>query len=580
MQRNVALVRKKYLEYLGSTLAYSLSLYVANIVDAILVGQLMGPMPLTAINLTMPVVYVKNIILMLFVNGGSIVAAQYLGERRKADVNKVFTLSFLGCIAADLALLLIGSALSGSLAELLTLNGSGRDYVLAYLIPLFAAGPVQAATNGASAFVRLDGRHTLAAALPMVSNTINLICDYVFIRFFHWGIAGAGWATVTGYACGMLLLIPYFLDNTRSLHLVPVKAADLKLLPHCFRVGLPMALIQGGNVLRNFIINSVVLSHLGDVGSQVLSVCNNALFYAIMFAEGVATAMSSICGTLFGEKDMRAVRSLLKRSLLLSGAICVALFLLLELFPVQFGQFYNITEPETQAMLSRYLRIFAIYLPFLAPVFVLRSFYQATKHTNEATVISMLEGAIVTIPVFLVLSALSTDLMWMGNCLGALISLAIVMIGMQKRARREGADSFLMLRETDIGHSHEFSLDASLDGAENASRETISFLRGCGVSEKVANAMGVAAEELCVNVAHYAGVPPQEQIDAFLRVLDDRVLLKVRDSGVPFNPTEFIGETGEHITGLALIRAMGCQIEYDRIIGFNTTIITALREHG
>jgi Na+-driven multidrug efflux pump len=154
---------------------------------------------------------------------------------------------------------------------------------------------VQAATNGASAFVRLDGRHTLAAALPTVSNTINLICDYVFIRFFHWGIAGAGWATVTGYACGMLLLIPYFMDNTRNLHLVPISAADLKLLPQCFRVGLPMALIQEGNVLRNFTINSVVLSHLGDVGSQILSVCNNALLYAIMFAEGVATARSSIC---------------------------------------------------------------------------------------------------------------------------------------------------------------------------------------------------------------------------------------------------------------------------------------------
>lgn len=577
MQRNVALVRKKYLEYLGSTLAYSLSLYVANIVDAILVGQLLGPMHLTAINLTMPVVYVKNIVLMLFINGGSTIAAQYLGERRKSDVNRIFTLSFLGCITADLALLLIGTALSSPITDLLTLNGSGREYVLAYLIPLFAAGPVQAVTNGASAFVRLDGRHRLAAALPFVANTINLICDYIFIRFFHWGIAGAGWATVTGYACGMLLLIPYFRDKTRNLHIVPIKAADLKMLPQCFRVGLPMALIQSGNVLRNYIINSVVLAHLGDIGSQVISVCNNALFYAIMFAEGVATAMSSICGTLFGEKDMSGVRSVLKRSLQLGLAICVALFLLLELFPVQFGRFYNITEPETQAMLARYLRIFVIYLPFLAPVFVLRSFYQATKHTNEATAISLLEGAVITIPVFLVLSALSTDLMWLGNCLGAVITLALVLIVMQRRASREGADNFLLLREEDPGRSHEFSMDASLEGAEKASRETISFLRSCGVSDKVANALGVAAEELCVNVAHYAGVPAQEQIDAFLRVLDDRVLLKVRDSGVPFNPTEFIGETGEHITGLSLIRAMGCEIEYDRIIGFNTTIITAPR---
>ena len=43
MQRNGELVRKKYMEYLGSTLAFSLSIYLAAIVDGILVGQLLGP---------------------------------------------------------------------------------------------------------------------------------------------------------------------------------------------------------------------------------------------------------------------------------------------------------------------------------------------------------------------------------------------------------------------------------------------------------------------------------------------------------------------------------------------------------
>jgi anti-sigma regulatory factor (Ser/Thr protein kinase) len=84
----------------------------------------------------------------------------------------------------------------------------------------------------------------------------------------------------------------------------------------------------------------------------------------------------------------------------------------------------------------------------------------------------------------------------------------------------------------------------------------------------------VSAEELCVNIARYSGLNSRSQIDLFLRITDDCVLLKVRDSGKPFNPAEFIGETGEHITGLSLIRSLGCTIEYDRIIGFNTTIVS------
>ena len=76
MQRNGVLVRKKYMEYLGSTLAFSLSIYLATIVDSILVGQLLGPVPMTAITLTMPIVYVKNIVYMLFIGGGSVLAGE------------------------------------------------------------------------------------------------------------------------------------------------------------------------------------------------------------------------------------------------------------------------------------------------------------------------------------------------------------------------------------------------------------------------------------------------------------------------------------------------------------------------
>ena len=575
MQRNGALVRKKYMEYLGSTLAYSLSIYLATIVDGILVGQLLGPVPMTAITLTMPVVYVKNIVFMLFIGGGSVLAAGYLGERRHGDADRIFTLSVFGAAAGYTLLLILGIFLSDPVSMAVTRGGAGYDAVSAYLLPLLASGPVMAFSSGIGMFIRLDGKHKLATAIPIVANIVNLCCDYIFIRFFNWGIAGAGWATVTGYVCSLALLIPYFRTRERNFHFIRIRSRDLKLYPECLKVGLPLALIQACNVIRNYTMNSTISAMFGSAGEQVIAVCNNALFYAIMFAEGAATAMSSVCGTLFGEKDINGVRAVLRRSLAVAGGFCMVILLLLELFPVQFGLFYKVTDPSVQQMLGRYMRIFLIYIPLLAPLYVFRGFYQATKQAKAATAISVLEGAAVTVPVFLILSRLSTDLMWLGNCLGALISLAIVLSVMQRKARRAGADNFLMLGKASGDRSHEFSIDATEDGAGKAARETVSFIQSCGVPKKDANVLGISAEELCVNIARYAKVPPTEQIDLFIRALDDKILLKVRDSGIPFNPTEFVSDTGDLITGLGLIRAMNCEIEYDRIIGFNTTIITA-----
>ena len=47
------LLRSKYNEYLVSTLAMSASLYLANIVDIMMVGNILGANELAAINLTM-----------------------------------------------------------------------------------------------------------------------------------------------------------------------------------------------------------------------------------------------------------------------------------------------------------------------------------------------------------------------------------------------------------------------------------------------------------------------------------------------------------------------------------------------
>ncbi len=90
--------------------------------------------------------------------------------------------------------------------------------------------------------------------------------------------------------------------------------------------------------------------------------------------------------------------------------------------------------------------------------------------------------------------------------------------------------------------------------------------------------IGISVEELCVNTARYAAGSKSDMIDIFLNITPEAVILKVRDNGKIFNPTEYINDSGEMITGLKLIREISSKIEYNRVIGFNTTIVTVDRK--
>ena len=75
----------------------SASLYLAAIVDNIMVGNILGTDALSAVNLTSPIVYIKNIVFSIFIYGGNTLAAMYKGKRdhQKADKTYTFSIIFL-----------------------------------------------------------------------------------------------------------------------------------------------------------------------------------------------------------------------------------------------------------------------------------------------------------------------------------------------------------------------------------------------------------------------------------------------------------------------------------------------------
>lgn len=576
MERNGVLVQQKYMEYLGSTMGFIVSLYLASIVDGILVSQLISPAAFAAINLTLPVYYARNILFFLFVDGGAVLAAQFIGARDKVSCARVFTISIAWGAAAMTLLGIIGCLLLSPTASLLAGNSSLQEAVADYLLPLWLTGPLLILTNGVSSFLRLEGLHKLAIAIPVVANICNLAFDYLFIAVFGWGIAGAGWATGAGYVCSLLLLVPYLRRPDRSWHLTAIPADNQRIFRRVMAVGLPMAMIPLGLVLRNLAVNGIAVETLGDMGALTVSLCNAALLYALMFADGSSTALASVCGALYGEMDQKGVLQVLKRSLRLTFGLCLVIFLLIFIFPAEFVRFYGVENITPELIL--YLRTSIIYMLLLAHVFILRAFYQATHQEKAATIFSLLEGVVLVIGLFFLLSKFSLVLMWAAPAISAVAAIGWLVWYMRRQARKMGRDSFLLMQQDKNSAVWETSISATVEAATEAAEAVEEFCaRFADLDSRQSYAAQVTVEELCVNIAEHGGLGTDGHIDVFLRLQEQpvsEIVVKVRDAGKPFNPVHFLDEQGEEFSGLLMVRKLTTKIEYARILGFNTTIVT------
>ena len=571
MKRTGTLLNQKYRALLVSTLAMTASTYLSSILDGIMVGQILGTVQLYAINLTTSVVFLRSIPIAMFTFGGNTLSVIYKSKRDQKSADTVFTLSFWGGIVSTAILSVIGIMLMVPTAQLLA-QGKEQlvELVVQYLLPLWVLTPMVAAVNETAAYARTDGLRKLATLLPIIANVINLICDYIYMAIFGWGVAGAGWATVTGYAVGILIMLIYYKSSQRTVHFTKAAWGQLKQLGKIFSVGLPSALIYVCNFLRLFLTNAIILSATGVVGGKIASVSFSLNSLAFILVEGASMTLLPILGALYGEKDANGQRLTLRYGMIVTVALSILVLIISEVIPIQLAALYGLTDPATVEIFAVTFRIFSINIPILAVIYVMRTFFQATKQRGLANLLVMLDGVLTIVPLMYWFAQYDIYWLWVSFPVSKAVTVVITLIAMLISKKVQKKKNILGIEEED-GVVYDFSIKNEIPEAIHASEEAMAFCEKNGVPETTVNAVGVSVEELCHNIATYAKSDSNSAIDVCVRVMPDKVNVRLRDNGTEFDPTDYIDNSGKHITGLQLVRMLSSSIDYNRILGFNVT---------
>lgn len=578
MERNAFLINRKVHQYILPGVLMTIAMQLGNVVDGMIVGNILGPDAMAAIEISMPALLLLQMPAMMLAMGGAAEAAVLLGKRELTKAGGVFTASLASGVLLACVFALLTPVLPGPLA--LALAGNEQLAALAepYIMVNFGGIPILTAAIIFCYFMNADNHPQLGSALFIIANAVNLILDFVFLQTFHLGMAGSALSTVIGYLTGMITVIFYLRSKNRMLRMQKPDSQVFSYIRLAAGAGIPSAAFTLMSALKSVIINSAIVRFLGNDPMAVYSVCANAVLIAELCVGGIIGLVPNIAGILYGEKDYYGIRALCKKVFAYSYFAIGGLVLVFLIFPQGIAGLFGITEGGMLELCKTALRIFACSFPFYVYNKFLMSYYQTILQPGLSTVITVLQGFAVIVP----LTLAGIFLLGLpGVCAAAVASevLTILISGcyraLGQKAGSLPAGGMYMLPQVTEEKCLDFSMENNLQDMVALRDQLFAFCRENKIAERDANFMGLALEEITANIVKYGYRSDQKNyIDISFTIQDGRYLLRIRDDGIPFNPLEVeMKEEGPSVGGIALIRKIMTDFQYTRVLNMNNTII-------
>jgi len=380
---------KTFFQYvIPSVLSFALS-GVYTIVDGFFVGNSIGDLGLSAVNIAYPIVAVIQALGTGIGMGGAIYYSIYKAEKKEVQARE-FTAGALWVLMIASVLLTISVfLLNATLLRLLGANGEllvlGEKYI--GVIALGAA--LQVISTGLVPFIRNHGGSFYAMVSMIAGFITNIILDYLFVWVLEQGVAGAAWATVIGQGVTMLIALAYLLRKKQfTLNISFSKFG--KTAASIIKIGIaPFGLAMSPNISL-IIINRFSISYGGEPAIATYACIAYVICIIYLILQGVGDGSQPLLSKHYGEKNFDRLKSTRKMAygfaIFLSLIGCIIMYLTKGSLGALFGasDFVN-TE------IAKIMPVFLVSVPFVAILRITTASFYATEKSAFSYILTFIE---------------------------------------------------------------------------------------------------------------------------------------------------------------------------------------------
>ncbi|MDR0708536.1 MAG: MATE family efflux transporter [Spirochaetaceae bacterium] len=285
-----------------------------NTADTFFVSFL-GTSATASIGVAFPLMAVIQAVGFFFGHGSGNYIARELGSRNRQNAAKMAATGFFSAFIAGVLLAVFGTLFLDPLARMLGATDTILPFALAYLRFILIGAPFMTCSLIQNNLLRYQG-NSFYGMIGMVSGAlINVGLDPLFIFVFHWGTAGASFATMLSQFISfcVLFICSNRKDNVRIRfrHFSPSLANYREIV----RGGLPSLARQGIASISGICMNNFAAVY-GDEVIAAISIVQRVFMIAASLVVGIGQGFQPVCGFNYGAKLYARVKAGFRFSLI------------------------------------------------------------------------------------------------------------------------------------------------------------------------------------------------------------------------------------------------------------------------
>lgn len=377
------------------------SLY--NMADSIFIGQGVGPLAISGLALTFPLMNLAAAFGSLVGVGASTLVSVKLGQHDYEGANKVLgnvlvlnvilgiTFTFIFLWQLDPILYFFGASENTI--------GYARDYMQVILL----GNVVTHMYLGLNAVLRSSGYPRMAMYATLASVVINCVLNPLFIFGFDWGIRGSALATVISQVISLTGQFIHFANPKQILHFRRgIYRLRSEIVKGILYIGMSPFLINLCSCLIVILINRGLKTYGGDMAIGAYGIVNRIVFLFIMVIMGFNQGMQPIAGYNFGARQYPRVTEVTKLTMWWAIGVATAGFLLCQLFPSLIVRLFTDDNELIAAAVYGLHIVFAVF-PLVGFQMVATNFFLSIGMSKKAIFLSLTRQMLFLVPFLVIL---------------------------------------------------------------------------------------------------------------------------------------------------------------------------------
>jgi putative MATE family efflux protein len=235
-----------------------------NMMDSIIVGKLVGADALAAVGASTAITQLFVMVAIGTGIGCSVVISQLFGAKKIEDMKTAISTALFSILIFSIFLSLLGRLLSGTILQLLGTPENIFREAKIYLDIYFYGFFFLFLYNAFSSVFNALGDSRKPLYFLIFSSLLNIGLDLLFVGRFHWGVAGAAWATLIAQGISAVLSFGVLMRKLAGIHSGTYQRFDRMVLMNMTRVAIP-TILQQSMVSIGMLLIQAAVNRFGSV---------------------------------------------------------------------------------------------------------------------------------------------------------------------------------------------------------------------------------------------------------------------------------------------------------------------------